>query len=120
MCCHHTINHYCVSHCTQQAALEAARAEVMAGLGAASMESHQRAYPFLLSLHCLRELEQGHRVLHTTAANATSSSVEARTEALVQGCDWSGRLASLAPGLRQRAPVLTVSSRVHAMHKLRQ
>jgi hypothetical protein len=102
-------------HCTQQAALEAARAEVMAGLGAASMESHQRAYPFLLSLHCLRELEQGHRVLHTAAAAATaaSGSVEARTAALVQGCDWSGRLASLAPGLRQRAPVLTVSSCTH-------
>jgi hypothetical protein len=84
------------------------------------MESHQRAYPFLLSLHCLRELEQGHRVLHSSSSSGTgsSSSVEARTAALVQGCDWSGRLASLAPGLRQRAPVLTVSSCVQALHKL--
>jgi hypothetical protein len=82
------------------------------------MESHQRAYPFLLSLHCLRELEQGHRVLHSSSSSGSgSSSVEARTAALVQGCDWSGRLASLAPGLRQRAPVLTVSSYVQAMHK---
>jgi hypothetical protein len=89
------------------------------------MESHQRAYPFLLSLHCLRELEQGHRVLSHTSSSTSSSSasssgssgsaVEARTAALVQGCDWSGRLASLAPGLRQRAPVLTVSSCTHAI-----
>ena len=35
-------------------AVAEARADVMAGLGAASMESYQRAYPFLLKLHSLR------------------------------------------------------------------
>lgn len=36
------------------AAITEARAGVMAGLGAASMESYRRAYPFLLKLHSLR------------------------------------------------------------------
>lgn len=36
------------------AAVAEARADVMAGLGAASMESYRRAYPFLLKLHSLR------------------------------------------------------------------
>lgn len=36
------------------AAITEARANVMAGLGAASMESYRRAYPFLLKLHSLR------------------------------------------------------------------
>lgn len=36
------------------AAVAEARADVMAGLGAASMESYRRAYPFLLKLHILR------------------------------------------------------------------
>lgn len=36
------------------AAISEARADVMAGLGAASMESYRRAYPFLLKLHSLR------------------------------------------------------------------
>lgn len=36
------------------AAITQARADVMAGLGAASMESYRRAYPFLLKLHSLR------------------------------------------------------------------
>ncbi|CAN0248862.1 unnamed protein product, partial [Ectocarpus sp. 8 AP-2014] len=40
------------------AAITQARADVMAGLGAASMESYRRAYPFLLKLHSLREAEQ--------------------------------------------------------------
>lgn len=37
------------------AAIAEARADVMAGLGAASMESYRRAYPFLLKLHSLRQ-----------------------------------------------------------------
>lgn len=35
-------------------AISEARADVMAGLGAASMESYRRTYPFLLKLHSLR------------------------------------------------------------------
>jgi hypothetical protein len=39
-------------------ALSQCRVELMASLSAASMESYQRAYPFVAKLHMLHELEQ--------------------------------------------------------------
>ena len=41
-----------------QVLLIKARQDIMGPLAAASMESYQRAYPFLTKLHMLRELEQ--------------------------------------------------------------
>ncbi|CAM9563001.1 unnamed protein product, partial [Phaeothamnion confervicola] len=82
-----------------RAALAAARAEVMAGLGAASMESYQRVYPLLLRVHTLRELEQGFAVRSEHAS-------EAARRAALSRLGWGGRLRALAPALRQVGPVL--------------
>lgn len=39
--------------------IDRARLEVMNSLSAASLESYQRAYPFLIKLHMLEELSKG-------------------------------------------------------------
>ncbi len=92
-----------------EGAVRTARAEVMGQLAAASMESYQRAYPFLLQLHTLAEVEQmwlmrrqqnpvvGVRSQQQERQQPTSSSSMVTFESL----DWSSRLELLAPNLRQ-------------------
>ncbi len=59
-------------------ALRQARSEAMTTLSAAAMESYQRAYPSLVRLHILHEMEQGFELLAKTGgcsiAGDTSSS----------------------------------------------
>ncbi|CAM9291538.1 unnamed protein product [Discosporangium mesarthrocarpum] len=98
-------------------ALYKARADVMAGLGAASMESYRRAFPFLLRLHSLREVEQvfdintmsdGHyQKGRTNRDQDRAQGSEEKLEAL-SALYWEGRLAAMPASLRQLAPVLAV------------
>ncbi|CAM9686151.1 unnamed protein product, partial [Sphacelaria rigidula] len=83
------------------AAVSEARADVMAGLGAASMESYRRAYPFLLKLHSLREAEQAFEVMYEGRNPSTR-----RASFLALG--WDERLSAMSSSLRQLAPVLAV------------
>ncbi len=88
-----------------EGALRTARAEVMGQLAAASMESYQRAYPFLLQLHTLTEVEQvwlirsqnpAVGVVRPQQQQLTSSSI-----VTFESLNWSSRLELLAPNLRQ-------------------
>jgi serine/threonine-protein kinase ATR len=56
------------------------RQRLMPQLAAASMESYQRAYPQLVKLHILREIEQAHELV--TARAATLSPHEDKTALL--------------------------------------
>ncbi|CAB1117116.1 unnamed protein product [Ectocarpus sp. CCAP 1310/34] len=85
------------------AAITQARADVMAGLGAASMESYRRAYPFLLKLHSLREAEQAFEAIHGHREPAK------RQEAL-RSLGWEQRLSAMGASLRKLAPVLAADN----------
>jgi tetratricopeptide (TPR) repeat protein len=89
--------------------MESAHAEVMAQLGAASMESYQRAYPFLLRLHMLTEVEDGFR--------SRSSRGTVRAED-IEKLEWGARLSALTPNLREILPLLAVRQAIMQQHGL--
>lgn len=68
------------------AAVADARADVMAGLGAASMESYRRAYPFLLKLHGLRQEARG--------ASISASFVRVQARGPIRSASWEADGAS--------------------------
>lgn len=81
--------------------IEEARSEVMSSLAAASEESYSRAYPFVLKLHALREIEQG----VVTALRERDPAK--RHEALFQ--PWASRLRMVHPSLNEsREPILAL------------
>lgn len=72
------------------------RETLLAPLGAASMESYSRAYPYVVKLHMLQELED-FSALVTIDAGGTNNSIEGqrkhpylRMEELIE--DWESRL----------------------------
>eukprot|EP00698_Gefionella_okellyi_P014990 TRINITY_DN4193_c0_g1_i1.p1 TRINITY_DN4193_c0_g1~~TRINITY_DN4193_c0_g1_i1.p1 ORF type:complete len:1800 (-),score=472.86 TRINITY_DN4193_c0_g1_i1:48-5345(-) len=73
--------------------VERTRREVLVPLGAASMESYQRAYPYVAQLHMLAELEQATTRL---AAGQSPPSM------------WEARLKVTQPSERIREPILTL------------
>ena len=78
-------------------AMRKARDQAMKALAAASRESYQRAYPILLRLHILNEIESGVDLLKSDEAG----SIE-----IIKQQDWAARLILLSPSLPMRAPVI--------------
>ncbi|RYE96336.1 MAG: hypothetical protein EOO41_04710, partial [Methanobacteriota archaeon] len=95
-----------------RAALAAARADIMPALAAASTESYSRAYPFLLRLHSLREVEQCMDMLCIRDASARSLALKQR--------QWDVRLRMVTPSLAQREPLLAVRRAVFRELQLRE
>jgi len=99
-----------------------ARQDIMGPLSAASMESYQRAYPFLTKLHMLRELEQSMPLFHLSEKVKTEKekgTVREDTSEDIQK-DWSIRLKMTQPSFRTREPILNLRRAVfelHAMHE---
>ena len=80
------------------ASIAAARLDAMTSLSAASMESYSRAYPWLVRLHCLRELERSADLLHIPVATSRDNAVNM----------WSfdTRLAITSPSASVREAIL--------------
>ena len=76
-----------------------ARAGVMASLAASSMESYTRAYPSLVRLHCLRELERA-------AADLTHIPDTASRDNCVGQWDLEARLSLTSPSAAVREAIL--------------
>ena len=94
------------------AALAAARQEVMMALSAAAMESYMRAYPCLLRLHCLRELERASSLVGMRSTAARSDAVAA--------WGWDARLAATQPSMAHREPLLALRRSLFAMFGMRE
>ncbi len=89
-----------------EGALRTARAEVMGQLAAASMESYQRTYPYLIQLHTLAEIEQVWLIRsHSPAVGVVQSRkqkpISSSSMVTFASLNWSSRLGLLAPNLQQ-------------------
>jgi serine/threonine-protein kinase ATR len=71
---------------------------------AASMDSYERAYPYLVRLHMLRELEQSLTLLQSFHGGEVEWVVE--KQALL--ADWEHRLALSQPTLKSREAILNL------------
>jgi serine/threonine-protein kinase ATR len=76
--------------------LSKCRLQVMSSLGAASLESYERAYPYFLQLHMLQEMEQI-RSLNKTSNTSISVPVY-----------WKTRLQQLTPTFKIREKVMAL------------
>lgn len=103
--------------CSMAAALKHARNEAMASLAAASMESYQRAYPSLVKLHIVHELEQGHELL--VRHKDEKDSDEDRVKRLLDEWGWDNRLTLMRTSARQSAPVLAARRAIFQMAGLK-
>eukprot|EP00850_Spirogloea_muscicola_P009313 SM000052S17705 [mRNA] locus=s52:211237:225088:+ [translate_table: standard] len=77
------------------------RVNLLTPLAAAGMESYSRAYPLLVRLHMLRELEDFHRF----RAGTEAAGLETDRQLLR---DWDGRLKITQPSLWAREPILSL------------
>lgn len=101
-----------VSQCRD--AITAARRETVVSLAAASMESYTRAYPFLLRLHCLREIE----ACVDAATSASASGVRGPSIAISE-LGWEDRLRLTAPSLPQREALLALRRALYGVFGMR-
>ncbi|XRB19605.1 non-specific serine/threonine protein kinase [Pseudoscourfieldia marina] len=86
-----------------------ARQRLMESLPAAAMESYARAYPTLVSLQCVREVEEcGLAFLGNGKASSDGQVVHdvGAVRTLVDGVPWSSRLSRCRTSLDAREPVL--------------
>lgn len=90
----------CVSDIRSQfsADIAAARTDIMSSLAAASMESYSRAYPWLVRLHSLRELERAVDLVQTSGA--------ASRDNIVASWDLDARLTLASPSANIREEIL--------------
>ena len=85
-----------------------ARQELLDPLSAASMESYSRAYPTLVRLHILRDLE--------TASLIASEDPSKPSQALLKTTeDWGRRLHLTQSALAVREPILALHRAVHTI-----
>jgi hypothetical protein len=84
-----------------------ARISVLGPLAAAGMESYQRAYPFLVRLQMLSELQNLGAVLIETEGNDSSLDIScSRAKILIKG--WDLRIQVTQPSLLGREPLLAL------------
>ena len=88
-------------------ALAAARREVMAPLSAAIMESDVRAYPHMVRLHILQEIEDATRFILPDArlGGLMGKTGPKERERMLS---WATRIASIAPNIASLSPVVEV------------
>eukprot|EP00873_Tetraselmis_striata_P024237 jgi/Tetstr1/444501/TSEL_032380.t1 len=106
---------------TLKAQLEAARHEIMGPMSAAAMESHSRAYPYVVKLHMLQEIEDAitHIPTLTTGSNATSFG-PIQLKQSFQKLHWRERLACMQTSLNAQEPVLALRRQMAALSGMQQ
>ncbi|KAJ7539120.1 hypothetical protein O6H91_11G077400 [Diphasiastrum complanatum] len=94
------------------------RLALLAPLAAASMESYARAYPVVVKLHMLQELEDFNSMILTADEDGkrheelAEGSYSFTKEHVVQ--DWEGRLKITQPSLWTREPILALRRLVYS------
>lgn len=86
--------------------LRSARSALMDPLSAAAMESYGRAYPYLVKLHMLHEVESTYDAYRSVAATRDASPT-ALVSAL-EGLGWKERLLRTQQGIGTREPLLAL------------
>jgi hypothetical protein len=89
-----------------------ARREVMSSLSAASWESYTRAYPFLLKLHVIREVEMAMELVRLPDPAARAE--------VVRGWAWDARLRITTPSLALQEPLLALRRALYRMFDLKE
>ena len=85
------------------------RRRAMSSLSAASMESYGRAYPQLVRLHILSEIESGYELVHLHPHSDSNISVRSeRRSKMLKSWGWDERLNMMSPSARQRSMSLAV------------
>ena len=85
---------------------------VMGPLAAASIESYQRAYPHMIRLHMINEIERSFRVIFPSAQMTEGS----RRVEMAKLCDeWNMRLELTQPSMGEREPLLALRRSLFAM-----
>lgn len=92
-------------------AIEAARFDVLSGLSAASMESYSRAYPFMIRLHQLREIELAAELVVQRPLRDQSEA----TREIIRNWDLEGRLRITTPSLALQEPILALRRTLFSM-----
>jgi len=90
--------------------MQETRRRTMSSLAAASMESYGRAYPLLVRLHILTEIETGYELVHLQDGNVldTDKGKELKRSQLLGGWHWDERLNLMSASARQRSTALAV------------
>ncbi|GBG70226.1 hypothetical protein CBR_g6357 [Chara braunii] len=101
-----------------------ARQGLLPPLAAASMESYVRAYPLIVKLHMLREVEDGFMSLtaeegHESSAKEGGKEVEAVVDVERWLQDWENRLKITQPSLWTREPILALRRLIYRMNGMR-
>jgi len=111
-------------------ALGKARISVMGALSAASMESYERAYPMLLRLHALHEMEQGFSLTGDRFGNGAAGlrrqsqdivraygGISENKVDLIKKWEWDERLESTSPSVRLQEPLFAVRRVTYQMNR---
>ncbi|KAK3275904.1 hypothetical protein CYMTET_15995 [Cymbomonas tetramitiformis] len=109
-----------------------ARAALLAPLAAASMESYDRAYPYLVQLHLLQEAEASWPALAGSASHASTTPGRGASPAancqvvgpkesarILVSAGWAQRLRLMQPSLNTWEPQLAMRRRIYALCGLR-
>eukprot|EP00605_Chrysophyceae_sp_TOSAG23-4_P002524 GSChrysophyteH1.ASY1.ANO1.2789.1 assembled CDS len=83
------------------------RRQAMSSLSAASMESYGRAYPQLVRLHILSEVEAAYDLIHAVSSGSSEVGEEKKLN-IVKSWDWERRLEMTSQSARQRSLLLAV------------
>jgi len=90
--------------------MQETRRRTMSSLAAASMESYGRAYPLLVRLHILTEIDTGYELVHFRSGNVSENNKEKelKRSQLLSGWHWDQRLNLMSASARQRSTALAV------------
>ncbi|KAH9318621.1 hypothetical protein KI387_020390 [Taxus chinensis] len=94
------------------------RQALLAPLAAAGMESYTRAYPFVVKLHMLRELEDFHALITENPILSEQESGYSDPKFLKMIKDWDDRLKFTQPSLWAREPILALRRLVFSASNL--
>ena len=88
-----------------QNSISTARAAVMGALSAASMESYEQAYPLILKLHVLHEIEESQTMMQLGSAEEKRAFRKERR--------WDQRLHATRPSVRDHEALLAVRRAIY-------
>jgi len=91
-------------------ALSKARESVMSSLSVAARENYSRSYPFVLKLHCLREIEDASRLLTVPLVDHCNllKPQESFSALTHSGWNWNDRLNGTGTDITASIPIINI------------